>query len=156
MQNTTVSSKSVRQTIKIGQIIGTNLKGGELIVLKSDLGSGKTTFIKGLAKGAGCLELVSSPSFTICNEYQAKNFKIYHFDFYRLNDPGISQLELAEVINGQDVVAIEWPEAIENTLPNKQVIITITPNADNERLFNIQYSKELKYLLKGTNDYFVY
>lgn len=145
-----LSSRSAKETYKIAQTIGNNLKGGEIIELISDLGSGKTTFVKGLSLGAGCSELVSSPSFTICNEYVAKKFKIYHFDFYRLNNPGIIRRELSEVMtNMPNVIVIEWPEVIENILPNQRIAIKMSVNEDNSRSINVSYPDELSYLMKG-------
>src|ERR1700722_299415 len=89
---------SLKATLVLGRTLGQNLKGGEAIELSSDLGGGKTALVKGLANGAGSQDLVSSPSFTICNQYNTPKFVIYHFDFYRLSDPGIIARELSEVI----------------------------------------------------------
>ncbi|MBX4191001.1 tRNA (adenosine(37)-N6)-threonylcarbamoyltransferase complex ATPase subunit type 1 TsaE, partial [Candidatus Saccharibacteria bacterium] len=82
----TVSTSSA-ETESIGSLIGASLKGGEVIELRSDLGGGKTTFVRGLAAGAGSKANVTSPTFTLSRLYPAKNFSIHHFDFYRLNDP---------------------------------------------------------------------
>lgn len=145
-----VLSSSTDQTISIGRKIGAHLKGGEVIELASDLGSGKTTLVKGLALGAGSKEQVSSPSFTICNEYITPKFKIYHFDFYRLNDGGIISRELAEVINDQDaVIVIEWPDVIENILPIDRLIIKIETTKDDDRQLTITSPDKLTYLVEG-------
>lgn len=143
-----VLANSEEDTKKLGQIIGANLIGGELIELVSDLGSGKTTLVKGLAYGAGSQEVVSSPSFTICNEYQAKTFTIYHFDFYRLQDPGIIKRQLAEVIGQPDgVVVIEWPNVVNNILPKDRLIIHIQVTKDGRRLIKLKTTAKLKYLI---------
>ena len=145
-----LKTKSEKQTIDIGKTIGANLKGGEVIELVSDLGGGKTTLTRGLAKGAGISEQVSSPSFTICNEYSGSKLKIYHFDFYRLNDPGIVRLELAEVLNQIDkVVIIEWPAIIENSIPKERLVIEIMATTKNGRQLNISYPDSLAYLTGG-------
>lgn len=145
-----IESNSTDDTIKIGQTIGTNLKGSEVIELISDLGGGKTTLAKGLAKGAKSKELVVSPSFTILNEYAAPKFIIYHFDFYRLNDPGIIRRELAEAIKtSNNVIVIEWPGVIKNILPNNRLRITINPTLKEGRQITIYYPKSLEYLLRG-------
>ena len=118
LQTKTISSDSLEDTLRIGNAIGANLKGGEIIELLSDIGGGKTTITKGIAEGAGSDDLVSSPSFTLCNEYQAKNFRMYHFDFYRLSEPGIIKQELQEVLEDSNrVILIEWPDTVENILP---------------------------------------
>ncbi|MEI9913482.1 MAG: tRNA (adenosine(37)-N6)-threonylcarbamoyltransferase complex ATPase subunit type 1 TsaE [Candidatus Saccharibacteria bacterium] len=145
-----IISDSTNRTKEIGAQLGSRLKGGEAIELISDLGSGKTTFVKGLADGSGSRELVSSPSFTICNEYACPKFKIYHFDFYRLNDPGIIKRELAEVVDEpSNVIVIEWPTVIENILPLSRLVITISVTKDDKRLIKIDYPKELNYLVEG-------
>ncbi len=144
-----LTTRSADHTIKVGQSIGSHLKGGEVIELTGDLGSGKTTLIKGLVAGADSQELVSSPSFTICNEYISPKFKIYHFDFYRLSDPGIIKRELVEVINSpNNVIVIEWPEVIENILPNKRLIINMSLTKGGDRLIKLGYLNDLNYLIK--------
>src|SRR5580658_6146792 len=101
--------KSPKATLDFAAQIGQNLKGGELIAIASDLGGGKTTFVRGLTKGAGSTEHVTSPSFTIRNDYSAKNLDIAHFDFYRINDPGILRDMLEEVIDDSSVsIVIVW------------------------------------------------
>src|SRR5205807_2663685 len=108
-------STSADDTLAIAVLIGSKLKGGEVIELVSDLGGGKTTFVKGLAKGLGSQDEVHSPSFTLSNEYRAGGLKIYHFDFYRLNEPGIMRQELAEAIADlSGVMVVEWPEIVED------------------------------------------
>jgi tRNA threonylcarbamoyladenosine biosynthesis protein TsaE len=150
MHQLTLTTKSSEETVKLGRMLGENLDGGEIIELASDLGSGKTTLVKGIAVGAGSRELVSSPSFTICNEYACSKFKIYHFDFYRLSDPGIVRRELEEVIGSRSsVIIIEWPEVVTNVLPNEHIVIQIKSPGVNSRRLTIKYTKDLKYITKG-------
>jgi tRNA threonylcarbamoyladenosine biosynthesis protein TsaE len=151
-ENQSISLKinSSDETNAVAKNIGANLRGGEVVELVGDLGSGKTTFVKGIASGAGSNELVSSPSFTICNEYKASKFKIYHFDFYRLNEPGIIRRELAEVIDAKsNVIVIEWPAVIENILPYERLVIELSATGENSRVIKINYAKALNYLVKG-------
>ena len=145
-----VNSSSEDQTMTIGSNIGQTLTGQEVIELISDLGGGKTTFVKGLADGAGSQELVSSPSFTLCNQYQAEQLTIYHFDFYRLNDPGIIRRELAEALEvPKGVVVIEWPEVIEDILPQKRLIIEFISLTPSKRQLKLTLPETLSYLVKG-------
>src|SRR5487761_1256819 len=110
---------SIDATLSLASQIGHNLKGGELIVLVSDVGGGKTTFVRGLTKGAESTSHVRSPSFTLENQYLAKNFIIHHFDFYRLTDPGIMQNMLAEVVSdNRSVIVIEWGDIVSGVLPS--------------------------------------
>src|SRR3989344_5721785 len=93
-------STSSAETENLASKIGRALKGGELIELVSDLGGGKTTFVRGLAKGMGSRDHVSSPTFTICNTYKVKSKsshaaqELWHFDFYRLHEAGLIEHEL--------------------------------------------------------------
>lgn len=150
MNEVTITTNSSEETFNLGVKLGENLKGSEIIELVSDLGGGKTTLVKGLAKGAGSKELVSSPSFTLCNEYICPKFKIYHFDFYRLSDPGIVRRELEEVMGSPgDVIIIEWPEVVDNVIPTEHIVINIQSPDKNERILTIKYPNGLNYLTKG-------
>ncbi len=135
---------------EFGQKLGQKLKGGEVFELVSDLGGGKTTLTKYIVNGAESSDLVSSPSFTICNEYQAKNFKIYHFDFYRLVDPGIISLELQEILDTKQksVVIVEWPESVLKLLPKNHLKIVINIVGEGLRNIELFYPNKLNYLVK--------
>src|SRR6185312_5854101 len=89
VQTWQTESISSDNTSDVAMKIGRKLQGGEVIELISDLGGGKTTFVRGLAKGMGSQDTVRSPSFTLSNEYRSGKLTLYHFDFYRLEDPGI-------------------------------------------------------------------
>jgi tRNA threonylcarbamoyladenosine biosynthesis protein TsaE len=103
-------------------------------VLTSDLGGGKTTFVKGLAKGLGSLDIATSPTFTINRTYACRdNLVLEHFDFYRLNDPGIVAHELSEVIDQKDtIIAIEWGDIVGDVLPTQRIEIAINRRKDDE------------------------
>src|SRR5205809_5112570 len=90
------SSISSSDTERLGELLGSQLSAGDVIELRSDLGGGKTTFVRGLVRGGGSRERVSSPTFTLSRLYKAKNFEIQHFDFYRLDRPGVLEDQLAE------------------------------------------------------------
>src|SRR5690348_16076202 len=117
------SSISSDDTERLGELLGSRLRGGEVIELRSDLGGGKTTFVRGLVRGAGSRDRVSSPTFTLSRIYNAKKFEIHHFDFYRLSDPGILADQLAEAVQGDNVVIIEWAGIVKNVLPEDRVSI---------------------------------
>ncbi|MEO8785116.1 MAG: tRNA (adenosine(37)-N6)-threonylcarbamoyltransferase complex ATPase subunit type 1 TsaE [Candidatus Saccharimonadales bacterium] len=142
------------QTEEIAAKIGAQLKGGELIELVSDLGGGKTTFVRGLSRGAGSADHVSSPTFTISKQYQAGPLTIYHFDFYRLPDAGLMEHELAELI-GQPkiVIVVEWADVVQAVFPTQylQVKLELLPGADQEssRQLSFSYPPKLSYLLES-------
>jgi tRNA threonylcarbamoyladenosine biosynthesis protein TsaE len=146
----TITADSLESTIKLAEKIGSRLIGGELIELNSDLGGGKTTFTKGLLSGAGSKDLVSSPSFTICNQYRAGDLNFYHFDFYRLNDPGIIRRELLEVMDDKKaVIIIEWAGVVEDVLPEDKLSVTLVSNGETSRLISLNSSPSLNYLTEG-------
>jgi tRNA threonylcarbamoyladenosine biosynthesis protein TsaE len=143
------SSISSEYTERLGALLGSRLKGGEVIELRSDLGGGKTTFVKGLVKGAGSQERVASPTFTLNRIYKAKHFDIYHFDFYRLDEPGIMEAELAEALADKHVVVIEWADIVHDVLPPEHITIEFQPVtlSSDERQVRISYPANLRQLI---------
>ena len=129
-----------------------NLRGGEVIELVSDLGGGKTTFTRGLARGAGSHDRVRSPTFTLSSEYKAPHFTITHFDFYRLGEAGIVGDELAEVVGDpQYVVVVEWGDIVHDVLPPRRLTLHLLQSKEGEevRKLTFEYPTELEYLLEG-------
>jgi tRNA threonylcarbamoyladenosine biosynthesis protein TsaE len=127
--------------------IGSRLKGGEVIELVSDLGGGKTAFVRGLVEGVGSEDRVSSPSFTLSNQYTGNGLTVYHFDFYRLDKPGILEQELEEILeDSQAVVVIEWAGIVNASLPDKRLTINIIPTGEDERRIILEYTSTLSYL----------
>ena len=151
MKNKTklVKAGSLEQTSKLGYQIGTNLKGGEVIELSGDLGSGKTTLIKAIVHGTGSLDHVSSPTFVVSKVYKAPDFDITHYDFYRLSEPGLMFNDLHEQIEDDDSVKlIEWGGSVSEILPTNRVIINLSSPAEDSRIFEINYSDNLSYLMR--------
>jgi tRNA threonylcarbamoyladenosine biosynthesis protein TsaE len=147
IQNTLSDSAEVTESI--AAFIGERLRGGETIELLSDLGGGKTTFVRGLVRGAGSKDRVASPTFTISKIYNAPDFDIHHFDFYRLQEPGITADELAEVVGDPKVVVvIEWGDVVQHVLPIERLTIQIMQNPDGVRHFTLQAPESLHYLFK--------
>jgi len=143
----TVSTSS-DDTEQLGARLGKRLKGGEVIELVSDLGGGKTTFVRGLARGANSKDHVASPSFTISKVYKAPNFTIHHFDFHRLQAAGILEHELSQLLKDRSlVIVIEWADAIRHVLPQTRLTIKINSTGLQTRQFNFICAPELSYLL---------
>jgi len=119
----------------LGESIGSVLHGGEIIELVGDVGSGKTTFVKGLAVGVGIDEYVQSPSFTINRVYKSRNdLTLSHYDFYRLNDAGIMANELSEVLGDlKTVIVIEWGGVVDGVLPKDRLTVNITSPSETAR-----------------------
>ena len=96
----------------------------------------------------GSKDAVRSPSFTLSNQYRAGDLTLYHFDFYRLTEPGIMRDELTEVLaDPQAVVAVEWADIVESVLPDEKLTITIKSTGETERQFDITYPEKLAYLI---------
>jgi tRNA threonylcarbamoyladenosine biosynthesis protein TsaE len=111
-------SSSVDQTLSLGESVGQTLRGGEILALAGDLGTGKTHFVKGLARGLGIKDSVSSPTFTLIHEYRGGRLPLNHFDFYRLNsETEALAIGLDEYLDGDAVTAIEWGDKFQNLLP---------------------------------------
>lgn len=113
---------------------------GNLICLYGDIGSGKTTFVKALAKHLGIKEKVTSPTFVILNEYHSDSFSLYHFDLYRLEKEGIETIldELTEYTERENsVTLIEWAEFSPEKLPVKRFDIEIQYLGETQREFTI-------------------
>ncbi|AVK64573.1 tRNA (adenosine(37)-N6)-threonylcarbamoyltransferase complex ATPase subunit type 1 TsaE [Lactobacillus sp. CBA3606] len=115
MESVTVTSPE--QTMQLGAKLGKMVQPGDLILLDGDLGAGKTTFTKGLAKGLGIDRNVKSPTFTLIREYRQGRLPLYHMDIYRLEDGGAEDLGLDEYFDGDGVSVVEWSEFIQDLLP---------------------------------------
>lgn len=143
-----IRSENAEKTEFIGGLIGRQLKGGEVILLNSDLGGGKTTFVRGLVDGMGSKDKVTSPSFKISNTYQANGLVINHFDFYRLQDPGLLVYELSDSFDDKNIVTIiEWSDIVQDVLPVNRLEIQIKTEGQDLREFEIQYNNSSEYMV---------
>lgn len=142
-------STSSDVTEQIGEKLGRRLRGGEVIELVSDLGGGKTTLVRGISRGMGSKDHVASPTFTISRLYKSPKFTIYHFDFYRLSEPGIMKQELAEVLSDpQNITVIEWGVLVQDVLPKRRLRINFQVNNDESRNITFDYPEAFEYLIK--------
>lgn len=145
-------STNPKKTEDFAEKFGNNLRGGECIEFKSDLGGGKTTFVRGLAKGVGSTDSVSSPTFTISQQYNSDSITIQHFDFYRLTEPGLVAEELSEALdNKNNIVIVEWANTVENVLPKDRVVISIEKDSTDElkRKYILNIPNSFNYLKEG-------
>ena len=132
-----------KETEKLGERIGQAAKPGMVIALIGDLGTGKTTLTKSIARGLGVTETVTSPTFNIIREYKSGRIPLYHFDVYRIADPDeMFELGYEEYFYGDGICVVEWADIIEELLPEDAVIIRIGRGAEEEeREYTIE-SKE--------------
>lgn len=148
-KNCLVQSSNSDQTEQLAYKIGTQLRGGEVIELVSDLGGGKTTFTRGLAAGAGSTDVVASPTFTVSKVYKASKLEIHHFDFYRLADAGLIAHELQDLLGDPGIViVVEWGGIVEHVLPENKVTIQITRSGEESRDISISCPEQLSYLME--------
>ena len=120
-----INTNNTEETEKLGYNIGKLLKGGEIICMDGDLGVGKTTMTKSLAKGLDIDDHITSPTFTIVNEYEGR-LKLYHFDVYRISDvEEMYDLGYEEYFYSGGVCIIEWSNLIKEILPKERLTIEI-------------------------------
>ncbi len=133
---------SEQEMLTFGEDFASSLEN-HVIELVGDVGAGKTTFTRGLAKGLGVKKSVTSPSFTISKIYALENGgSLIHYDFYRLNDPGIMIDDLSEKLkNDKNIIVIEWGESVKNLLPNNHIILLFEKNDDGTRTITINNQK---------------
>ena len=140
-----ISSSSPDQTFAAGKEISGYLSPGAVIALSGTLGSGKTQLAKGIASGLGITENLTSPTYTIVNEYRlAENSEVtfYHIDVYRLeNEKDFEDIGGEEILNSNGICVIEWSERITKLLPDDCIRISIEITGDSSR--EIQVSKNL-------------
>ncbi len=118
-------SHSPEQTERLGVRLGELMRPGDLYCIAGDLGSGKTTFAKGIARGWGALDRVTSPSFVLINEYRrADADRLYHFDAFRLEEPEEAiALGLLDLLGDAVPIMVEWPERVGDLLPEQRLWI---------------------------------
>jgi tRNA threonylcarbamoyladenosine biosynthesis protein TsaE len=120
-----IITRSEEETSKVGKFIGEKLVLGDIIALNGDLGAGKTHFTKGIAEGLGILDYITSPTFTIVNEYEGK-IPLYHFDVYRIEDiEEMYEIGFEEYLYGNGVCVIEWSDIVRDLLPKNIINIYI-------------------------------
>jgi tRNA threonylcarbamoyladenosine biosynthesis protein TsaE len=129
---------SEEETAAAGERLGATLTAGDVVLLFGDLGAGKTAFVRGIARGVGATaDDVSSPTFTIVQQYSGSGPTLYHVDLYRLNPDEVDDLGLDDLVSGDGVVAIEWAERWRGR-PDDVVEVRLQEVGDNVRSVDIQ------------------
>ncbi len=127
--------KGVEKTLAFGERLGRRLEGGDVVGLYGQLGSGKTTLVKGIAKGAGVRDArrVNSPSFVILKAYEGR-LPLYHFDVYRLADPrGLDTVGYKDYFYGEGISVVEWADKIEDMMPRERLCVRLTVESEDTR-----------------------
>ena len=129
------------ETEAVGESLAQSLAPGAVIAFTGDLGAGKTAFTRGLARGLGLTDRVTSPTFTIVNEYEGGRLPLFHFDMYRLESSDeLFDIGWEDYLDRGGVCAVEWSERVEEALPGDAVTVTIArcPENENWRLITVE------------------
>ncbi|HLW52891.1 MAG TPA: tRNA (adenosine(37)-N6)-threonylcarbamoyltransferase complex ATPase subunit type 1 TsaE [Candidatus Angelobacter sp.] len=134
----TFHTHSAEETVALGRKLAAEIKPGSLVVLRGDLGAGKTTLVKGIAEGfhAAQAQGVTSPTFTLIHEYRGPKVTLYHIDLYRIDTPReLDTLALDDLMAPDSILLIEWGEKFERFVRDRDVEIAIEQDAGDERHF---------------------
>lgn len=121
----TLQVNSAQEMINLGKKIGATTKGGDLLLLAGDLGAGKTTLTKGIARALGIRRPVKSPTFTIVREYREGKMPLFHMDMYRLENGDLSSIDLPGYFAENGLIVMEWPQYVKDQLPANFLELTL-------------------------------
>ena len=131
-------TNSPQETEALGQKLGQKLPAGTVIAYRGDLGAGKTAFTRGLARGLGIADPVTSPTYTIVNEYLGGRVPLFHFDMYRLHSADdLFDIGWDDYLERQGICAVEWSENVEEALENP-LVVTICKTGEESRKITLE------------------
>ena len=136
-------TNSPEETERVGAALGKILKPGTVLAYRGDLGAGKTAFTRGLARGLGYAEPVTSPTYTIVNEYLGGRLPLFHFDMYRLaSSDDLWDIGWEDYLDRNGICAVEWSENVEDALENA-ILVTIHKTGETSRRIEIEGGEDL-------------
>ncbi len=136
-------TNSPSETEAVGAALAQQLKPGTILAYRGDLGAGKTAFTRGLARGLGCTDLVTSPTYTIVNEYLGGRLPLFHFDMYRLaSSDDLWDIGWEDYLDRGGVCAVEWSENVDDAMEGA-IYITIEKTGDESRRITIEGGDDL-------------
>ena len=137
------TTNSPAETEAIGAALGKILPAGTVIAYRGDLGAGKTAFTRGLAKGLDCREIVTSPTYTIVNEYLGGRIPLFHFDMYRLrSSDDLFDIGWDDYLDRGGICAVEWSENVEEAMENA-IYVRIEKTGEETRCITIEGGEDL-------------
>ena len=147
-------TNSAEETRKLGEKLAKELRAGDVILLEGPLGAGKSELARGVARGLGVQETVTSPSFTILNVYDSGRVPLYHFDWYRLESAEeLFEMGMEEYLGGDGIALVEWPGRCPEALPADFLMIEVLPGEGNERtLRTVRHGSFRKLAWDGEKD----
>ena len=135
-----VTTKSAAETRALGEKIAARLRPGDVLLLEGDLGAGKSELTRGIARGLGVTETVTSPSFTILNVYESGRCPLYHFDWYRLeSEDELYELGMDEYLGGDGIAVVEWAERCPEAVPEKVIRISLEVTGEEQRRIHVSF-----------------
>ncbi len=138
-----VNTRSPEETELTGQTLSKNLSAGAVVALFGELGAGKTAFVRGLARGLGIAERVTSPTFTIVNEYTSGRLPLFHFDMYRLKSADeLFDIGWEDYLARGGVCVVEWSENVQDVFDGTETRITIEKTSDTDRKITLENLRE--------------
>ena len=143
-------TKNEEELINLGERLGTLLQKNDVLILSGELGAGKTTFTKGLAKGLGIRQMIKSPTYTIVREYEGR-LPLYHLDVYRIEGDADS-IDLDEFLFGGGVTVIEWGHLLGKDLPDSYLELELLKEAEGRRLCFTAQGSRAEQLIKELQD----
>ena len=131
-------TNSAAETRALGEKLASRLKAGDVVVLEGELGAGKSELARGIARGLGVTETVTSPSFTILNVYESGRCPLYHFDWYRLeSEEELYELGMDEYLGGDGIAVVEWAERCPDAVPENVLRIRLEVTGGESRHITI-------------------
>ena len=143
-------TKNEEELINLGERLGTLLQKNDVLILSGELGAGKTTFTKGLAKGLGIRQMIKSPTYTIVREYEGR-LPLYHLDVYRIEGDADS-IDLDEFLFGGGVTVIEWGHLLGEDLPDSYLELELLKEAEGRCLQFTAHGSRAEQLIKELQD----
>ena len=139
-----INTHSVEETEQAGQAIAKTLTPGSVVALYGDLGAGKTAFVRGMAKGINSPSRVTSPTFTIVNEYSG-SLELFHFDMYRLGSSDeLFDIGWEDYLARGGVCVVEWSENVSDAFDGTEIRVTIDKLSDTDRKITLEYPQEVE------------
>ena len=133
-------TNSAAETRNLGEQLAKRLQPGDVVLLRGELGAGKSELTRGIARGIGVTETVTSPSFTILNVYESGRCPLYHFDWYRLESAEeLYELGMDEYLGGDGIAVVEWAERCPEAVPEKVIRISLEVTGEEQRRICVSF-----------------